>query len=117
MDKELVAVTITTTLDDKRKLEEICKILVEKRLVACAQISGPIKSIYWWNGSLEETEEWMGTMKTTSDLYDEVEKEIVILHPYEVPEIVSTAIPYILPAYRQWIIAETKRYSNKHSLI
>jgi periplasmic divalent cation tolerance protein len=107
MDREFVAITITTTLDDKQKLEQICRVLVEKRLAACAQISGPIKSIYWWNGVLEETEEWMGIMKTTSDLYDEVEKEIVNLHPYEVPEIVSSGISFILPAYRQWIKNET----------
>jgi periplasmic divalent cation tolerance protein len=107
MEKDLEIISITITLDDRQKLEDICRVLVEKRLVACAQISGPIKSIYRWNGSLEETEEWVGIIKTRCNLYEEVEKEIVNLHPYEVPEIISGEIPYVLPSYKGWVISET----------
>jgi periplasmic divalent cation tolerance protein len=100
-------VSIMTTLDDKQTLENICRVLVEKKMVACAQVSGPIKSLYWWNGSLEETEEWVGTMKTRSELYQSVEEEIVRLHPYEVPEIMGEEIAHALPAYTQWVRSMT----------
>ena len=100
-------INVVTTIDDKERLELICRELLEKKLVACAQILGPIKSIYRWNGVLEETEEWMGLMKTRIDLYDAVEKEIKALHPYELPEIAALDVTHILSAYGQWVIDET----------
>ena len=81
---------MVTTVDRKEILERIGKALLEKRLIACIQISGPITSTYWWKGVLEEAQEWVGTMKTTERNYiHEVEKELRRLHPYEVPEIVA----------------------------
>jgi periplasmic divalent cation tolerance protein len=46
-------------------------------------------------------------MKTRSELYSEVEKEIKTLHPYEVPEIVAVTARNLLPAYEKWVIDET----------
>ena len=109
MKKDLDIMIITTTLDDRQKLEDLCRTLVEKKLVACAQVSGPIKSLYWWKGTVEETEEWVGTMKTRIDLYKDVEEEIMRLHPYEIPEIVAHEILNVLPAYKEWVINETSR--------
>lgn len=100
-------ITVVTTADRKEVLELIGKTLLEKRLIACFQISGPITSMYWWKGALEETMEWKGTMKTRDELYHEVEKELKALHPYDVPEIVVTQATEALADYAEWVRKET----------
>jgi len=100
-------ITLVTTVDRKEILEQIGKALLEKRLIACIQISGPITSMYWWKGVLEEVQEWVGTMKTTGELYPEVEAELRRLHPYEVPEIVATESTRVLPDYEKWVRSVT----------
>jgi periplasmic divalent cation tolerance protein len=101
-------VSVVTTVDKRETLEEMGRILMEKRLVACVQIVGPIKSMYWWKGSIEEAEEWIGIMKTRSERYDEVEKEVRALHPYDVPEIMALETRGILPVYEKWVLDETR---------
>ncbi len=100
-------INVITTVDKRETLEGIGRALLAKRLVSCIQIIGPIKSIYRWKGRLEETEEWIGLMKTRDGLYDEVEKEIRSLHPYEVPEIAAVRAERVLPEYGQWVVDET----------
>jgi periplasmic divalent cation tolerance protein len=100
-------IIVSTTADKREALERIGRRLLEKRLVACIQIGGPIKSIYWWKGALEEVEEWVATMKTRKELYDQVEREVRALHPYEVPEIVAVEAENVLAEYEGWVLEET----------
>ena len=100
-------INVITTVDSRETLERIGRLLLEKRLVACLQIIGPVRSIYWWKGRLEEAEEWIGIMKTRRELYLDVEKEIRALHPYEVPQIEAIEAVSVLPAYERWLIDET----------
>ena len=100
-------ITIATTSDSKGELEKMGRHLLQERLVACVQIVGPIKSLYWWKGSLEEADEWLGIMKSRKSLYPEVEAEIRRLHSYEVPEITAVELCDALPAYDSWVRAET----------
>lgn len=102
-------INIVTTADSRQALERIGRSLLAKRLIACIQVVGPMKSIYWWKGNLEEAEEWMGVMKTRDDLYDEVEREIRGLHPYEVPEIQAVRAERVFDAYGRWVIEETSQ--------
>ena len=76
-------INVITSVDGREALEKIGRRLLEKKLVACLQIIGPVRSVYWWKGRLEEAEEWIGVMKTRRELYGEVEEEIRALHPYE----------------------------------
>ncbi|HVN25630.1 MAG TPA: divalent-cation tolerance protein CutA [Syntrophorhabdales bacterium] len=100
-------ITITTTADDREALEKIGRHLLNRRLIACIQIVGPIKSIYWWKNKMEETSEWLGIMKSKESLYAQVEAEIGLLHPYEVPQIVASEVCHVLPSYGQWVLTET----------
>jgi len=101
-------ILIMTTTNRKEVAEQIGKKLLEKRLAACVQITGPRKSIYWWKGAVEDTEEWACMIKSTHSLYKAVEQEIRHIHPYEVPEITGIRIDRILPAYKKWLLEETK---------
>jgi periplasmic divalent cation tolerance protein len=100
-------IKIVITFGDRETAEKIGRSIVEKRLAACAQIGGPIKSIYRWKGKMEETEEWVCTLKTRKNLYGVVEAEIQALHPYEVPQIIAADIPHALPEYVKWVEEET----------
>ncbi len=101
-------IQIATTADKKDIIEKIGRDLVEKRLVACAQISGPIRSIYRWKGVVEDTEEWLLIMKSKASLYPRIEEEIRRQHPYELPEITATSIEGGLAGYIDWIMDETQ---------
>ena len=106
--KGAAMITLLTTADRKETLEQIGKVLLEQRLIACIQISGPVTSMYSWKGMLEEAQEWVGTMKTTGELYPRVEAELKRLHPYEVPEIVAAESSRVLPEYEEWVRAVTQ---------
>ncbi|HUJ89427.1 MAG TPA: divalent-cation tolerance protein CutA, partial [Syntrophorhabdales bacterium] len=73
-------ITITTTTDKKEALEEMGRLLLKQRLIACIQVVGPIKSLYWWKGDIEEADEWLGLMKSRKSLYARIEAEIRRLH-------------------------------------
>ena len=106
-------IKVITTGDNRDIIEDIGKKIVEMRLAACAQIAGPIKSIYWWKGKIEETEEWCCILKSTEGLYKKIEETIVKLHPYELPEIIAVRIEDALPEYIQWVMDETELSRGK----
>jgi periplasmic divalent cation tolerance protein len=101
-------IQITTTSNDRDLIEKIGRDLVKKRLVACAQISGPVQSIYQWKGVVEEAEEWFLFMKSKNSLYPAIEEEIRRQHSYELPEIIVTDIEKGLTGYLDWVVKETR---------
>jgi len=100
-------IQIVTTTDDKEKAEYIGRYLVQNRLASCVQIVGPVKSIYWWKGQIEETEEWQCVIKSRKNHYKKIEEEIKRLHHYELPEIVAFDIDAALTGYANWVEEET----------
>ena len=76
---------------------------LSKKLVACIQIVGPVRSVYWWKGRIEEADEWMGIMKTRRELWPAVEREIKALHPYKVPQIEAVEATEVFGAYERWL--------------
>lgn len=94
---------VVTTTDTKDKALAIASALVEKRLAACGQVSGPIESTYWWQGMLQWSTEWRVTLKTTRAVFPRVEAAIRAIHPYQVPEIVATPIVAGSADYLDWV--------------
>jgi periplasmic divalent cation tolerance protein len=101
-------IQIVTTVDDKEEAGRIGRYLVEERLAACAQIAGPIRSIYRWKGKVEEAEEWQCIIKSTKKNYRRIEEEIKRLHPYELPEIIALSLDQALADYADWIVRESE---------
>lgn len=98
---------IVTTTDTREIAQAIARALVECRLAACAQISGPIESVYRWQGAIETAQEWRLTIKTRAALYPEVESAIRALHPYQTPQIIAIPIATGSADYLAWLEAET----------
>ena len=100
-------IQVVTTTDTRETAERIARFLVEKRLAACVQIDGPIRSLYRWKGHVEEATEWRCVIKSRSDLFGAIRDAIFGMHPYEVPEIVATELDQVAESYRQWLEDET----------
>ena len=100
-------IQVVTTAAKREDAERIAKELVEKRLAACAQVSGPITSYYWWEDKLECAQEWVCRIKTRQENYPSLEEAIRGIHPYDVPEILATTVVAGNPQYLEWITKET----------
>jgi periplasmic divalent cation tolerance protein len=89
-----------------RNIEEAKKIsytLIEKRLAACCTILLNAISIYPWQNRIEETKENLMIIKTSDINYENLEKEIKMMHSYTVPEIIAFKIENGSEAYLDWI--------------
>jgi periplasmic divalent cation tolerance protein len=100
-------ITVLTTTDSAEHAQELARAVVQARAAACAQIEGPIRSIYWWEGALQEEREWRILFKLPAAKYDEVEVLIKQLHTYDTPEIISATIERGSAEYLAWVDEET----------
>lgn len=82
--------------------------LLAQRLVACAQMVGPVRSRYRWQGKVEESTEVLLLLKTTRDRVVALRAAVLARHPYEVPEILELPVAGGHEAYLQWVVAETR---------
>jgi len=81
----------------------IASALVEERLAACGNIIERIRSIYRWQGKIEDQPEALLVLKTRPELFEALRKRVVELHPYEVPEIIALPLAAGHPPYLDWI--------------
>ena len=103
---------IYITASSAEEAERLAQIVLEKHLAACANIFAPIRSLYWWQGTLEKAEEAVLILKAPRHLYATIEKEILAHHTYQTPAILEIPLGRGLPAYLQWIAAETQNASD-----
>ena len=102
MNESILLVYCTVANQDEAK--SIAYTLIEKKLAACCNILPSIHSIYCWKGGVEESEESLMMIKTTLKKYEQLEKEIKMIHSYSVPEIIATKLETGSSAYIDWII-------------
>lgn len=96
-------VQITTTTATRDDAERLARELVTRRLAGCVQVSGPIRSIYRWQGNIEAAEEWVCAAKTSRLHVTAIQNLMDELHPYEVPELIATPIVAGSEPYLQWL--------------
>jgi periplasmic divalent cation tolerance protein len=96
-------VQVLTTVGSVEEAERVSSVLIERRLAACVQVSGPVVSRYRWQGEIEEAQEWQCLAKTEARLYPEVEAAIREAHSYEEPEILAIPVLTGSPGYLRWI--------------
>ena len=99
-------ILISTTLESKADAERIARLLLDRKLIACAQISGPMTSLYRWKGVTTSAIEYALNLKTIPSCTEEVKVIIGKEHPYDLPEIIVQEISDSSVEYAQWIYGE-----------
>lgn len=99
---------VITTTDSVEAAEELAQGIVQARLGACVQIVGPIRSIYRWEGDVQDDQEWQCWIKTSAERLDALTEHIKKNHSYDVPEIVALPIVGGSDDYLSWVTDETR---------
>ena len=100
-------VTVYAVFGSEAEAARIARIAVEERLAACANILAPCRSVYRWQGSVEEAEEVPALFKTAAVTAEALIARIAALHGYDVPAAVAWPIAAALPADRAWVEEES----------
>ena len=104
MTDSLVVMITAATEDDAAA---IAKALVEGRLAACVNIVKQVRSIYRWQGKVEDEQEVLMIAKTRYELFVDLVHKVKELHTYAVPEIIALPIVVGFEGYLDWLRAET----------
>ncbi|RKQ59998.1 uncharacterized protein involved in tolerance to divalent cations [Vogesella indigofera] len=99
-------IMVLCNVPDAALAQQIAEALVGEQLAACVNIMAPCRSVYRWQGKLENASEVPLQIKTTAAAYPALQARLLQLHPYEVPEIVVLPLAAGLPAYLTWVAAE-----------
>ena len=101
-DSNTSLILVVTTVSSQEQARRIASDLVERQLVACAQIA-PVESIYRWKDQLQQETEWRLMLKTTASCYKSVESALIKVHPYELPAIYAVPVCNALESYDHWV--------------
>ncbi|HYY53259.1 MAG TPA: divalent-cation tolerance protein CutA [Myxococcales bacterium] len=101
------ALLVLTTLPGSDTAEQLAKTLVGERLAACANILPALRSIYRWQGKVQDENEVLVLLKTHKANFARLKARILELHPYEVPEVLAIPVEQGHQAYLDWIARET----------
>ncbi|HJR73031.1 MAG TPA: divalent-cation tolerance protein CutA [Luteimonas sp.] len=97
-----------STCPDPETADRIAAALVEERLAACVNALPGVRSTYRWKGDVQRDNETLLIIKTTKDRLERLAERLAELHPYELPELVAVEAAGGLPAYLDWIAAQTR---------
>jgi periplasmic divalent cation tolerance protein len=99
------ALVVLVTTPTPERAAEIARALVEERLAACGNVVPAIRSIYRWEGKVQDEQEALLVLKTTRARFDALRARVVALHPYQVPEVIALGVEAGHAPYLAWIAA------------
>ena len=103
----MAVLLVVTNAPDRAVAQKIANALIEQQLAACVNVLAECASVYRWKGAVESAVEVPLLIKTRAEQYAAVEAAIRSLHPYELPEIIAIPVERGLPAYLEWVEAQT----------
>ncbi len=101
----MTPVIVLTTVGSSFDVAPLARDLVERRLAACVNVIGDVRSFYRWKDSIEDDTEQLLVMKTAAEKVDALREALFARHPYEVPEFVVVRMDELSNAYREWLTA------------
>jgi periplasmic divalent cation tolerance protein len=101
------AVLVLTSLPSPETAAQVAKVVVGEKLAACANILPAVRSIYRWQGKVQDENEVLVLLKTQRVHYARLKARILELHPYDVPEVLAIPVEQGHAAYLEWIARET----------
>ena len=100
---------VLTSFPDADAAAAVARTLVEEKLAACATIVPGARSIYAWEGKIEDSSEVLLLLKTGGAVYSKLEKRLAKLHPYKLPEIVAWEPGAVHRPYAAWVEGTVER--------
>jgi periplasmic divalent cation tolerance protein len=102
---------VVVTADDEEWLLDLTRALVRDRLVACGQHLTPVRSVYRWEGAVEESVETRVALHTRTTLVSAVIERVRTEHPYDVPCVIALPVGQANPDYLAWVLESTEPHS------
>lgn len=96
----LVVLVTTPSVEEG---QSIARSLVTERLAACVNVVPGVRSLFFWEGQLQEETEALLVIKTCRERYAALQARILELHTYSVPEILALPVEAGSPAYLAWV--------------
>jgi periplasmic divalent cation tolerance protein len=112
MGEPMSYVVVIITTPNKEEAVKIVRSLLEERLIACANILGPVSSLFWWQGKIDEKSEFLVFMKSHKSLFERLSERGMEIHSYDVPEIIALPIIEGSPPYLDWLRASLQLVSE-----
>lgn len=94
---------VLTTVGSQALAEQMAQTLVQEQLAACVSVLAAARSVYRWQGAIEQATEWPLMIKTRGDLIDRLSDRIRALHSYELPELIVIDPAHADPRYAAWV--------------
>jgi periplasmic divalent cation tolerance protein len=96
-------IVVYVTVGSAEEGGQLARALVEERLAACVNRIGPVRSIYRWQGEVEQGEEELLIIKSSEDLFDRLKTRVNELHSYSVPEVIALPVLKGNESYLEWL--------------
>jgi periplasmic divalent cation tolerance protein len=97
------AIIVLVTAPTADKAAELARTLVEEKLAACGNVVPGLRSIYRWEGKVQDEPEALLILKTTAPLFQALKERVVAVHPYQCPEVLRLDVEEGHAPYLQWI--------------
>lgn len=99
-------IVVFSTCGDEAEAQRVGRHLVEQRVAACVTVVPGARSIYWWQGKVEEGPEWILIIKSSREALPKLREQLQKVHSYQVPEIVALPIVDGSQPYLDWMERE-----------
>lgn len=99
---------VLITFPSQEEALATAQVLVDESLAACVNLTGPVSSIYRWQGQVESAQEWLALVKTNLQSFDALSQRVRELHSYSVPEIIGLEAAAIESNYADWLLNQLK---------
>ncbi len=104
--EQVLVVLVTAPKGDAA--ETLAKTLVDERLAACANLLPGVRSIFHWQGQLDQADETLVVLKTRAPLFGQLSARIQEIHEYDVPEVLALSVAQGSSSYLEWVREETR---------
>jgi periplasmic divalent cation tolerance protein len=112
MGEPMSYVVVIITTPNKEEAVKIVRSLLKEGLIACANIVGPVSSLFWWQGKIDEENEFLVFMKSHKSLFERLSERVKEIHSYDVPEIIALPIIEGSPTYLDWLKTSLQQVSE-----
>lgn len=102
------ALLVLCTCANREEADRLANALVSEQLAACANILPQIRSVYRWQGAIEQADEILILIKTSEKVFPQLRDRILELHSYDTPEVIALPIADGSSAYLEWLLAQVK---------